>query len=121
MIDSDPTYLAKVLSLDESVTWRGVGKANVAWLWLWQATYKMQPGRSNLGCSWNGGPNAEGYPAEMGISGDKLTHEVKAALPLARPAQPLEPRNDDPPAPIPPLARAFDVDRDLAPVEVPRP
>ena len=50
VINADPTNLAKVLSLDESVTWRGVGKANMAWLWLWQATYLMHAGRSNPGC-----------------------------------------------------------------------
>ena len=115
MINTDPTNVAKVLSLDESITWRGVGKANMAWLWLWQATYLMHAGRSNLGCFWRGGRNAEGYPAELGISGNKLTHAVKAALPLARPAQPLVPCNDEPRAPILPLPRAYSIDRDFAP------
>ena len=120
LINADPASLAKVLNLDESVSWRGVGKANMAWLWLWQATYLMHAGHCNLRCTWKGGPNAEGYPAELGISGDKLTHAVKAALPLARPAQPLVPRSDDPLAPIPPLPRAYGIDRDLAPAPAPR-
>ena len=89
VVNGDPHSIVRVLNLDESVTWRSVGKANMAWLWLWQAAYRMHAGRSNLLCPWEGAPNAEGFPAEMGVSGDKLTHAVKAALPLARPARPL--------------------------------
>ena len=87
--NADPTNLVKILNLDETVTWRGVGKANMAWMWLWNATYVMHAGRLNQRCSWEGVPNAEGFPSEMGVSGDKLTHAVKAALPLARPQRPL--------------------------------
>ena len=32
LINNDPASLAKVPSLDDLITWRGVGKANMAWL-----------------------------------------------------------------------------------------
>ena len=44
----------------------------------------------------------------MGVSGDKLTHAVKAALPLARPTRPL--RGSAAAAGVRPGANVLDVD-----------